>query len=985
PIFLANAQADKRFLNKAWNDRDIAALIGVPLHIDDTIVGVLQASTRPGTPAFDPSDQRLLSTFASQAAAAIKNSYLYETERRRAQEMMIIAQIIRTISSSLDLDDTLDSILSSVRQLISYDLAEITLWDPEAEVLRTRGRGADPNYEEYSRTAGGVYRLDQGYTGWIASRRAPLLISDTLTSEIRPAIDLEKFPIRSHVGVPLLSANELIGTLELAAYMPGAFTEAHLETLRTIAGQAAVAIQNAQLYLESRRRAEEAAGLFRVASIAASALEPDEILRQIMAETAKLMGAQLGLVLLYNPETHMLEAHPTALFGAPYESVRDFKIDTRKPTFHRSVFRTGRILRTDDAPNDRRILKDYRPYIERFHARRVVSAPLVVRNRPVGEVHIVRTSGSPFDQDDEQRLLTLATLLASVVETARLAAERAERLNELTGLYEISQAVSSLADLPEVYSRITRSIAERVGVEYAGVLLYDPDREMLISQPPFFGVSNDVLQHYVIPVQPGSPAHRIWTENDIWISNDVPNDPLTQEANLDQLARTVGVKRTLLAAMTVGTRRIGVIQVSNKRSGQPFDDQDARLMSIYATQIAAMVENARLYVLTDVRLQQRVEELAALSAISQELNATLDLERILDLVLDEAVRASGATRGSIVLVDPTTQEQVLRAMRGYTAEEIERARMVTLRIGDGIVGKVIETGQTSVVDNVRDNLDYVQFAAETQSELAVPIRYALEVVGAINLESPRLAHFQPEHLSFLQALAAQAAIALGNAQRYEDQMRRGELLRRRAEQLANLFEIGQAFRSDRPLIEVLDDVVHAVQETVGFNVALLSLLAGDPPVMERVAGAGLPVAVLAELKQVRQPWEAVSALMRDVFRISQSYYIPMEHSLVTSQLDTWPPLKTEVAPRASGHWHEQDVLFTPLRGSGDRILGMLSVDEPFDGRVPDRATIETLELFAFQAAIAVENARLLEDLQQRIDSLTLFNQVSRSISARLDL
>jgi PAS domain S-box-containing protein len=985
PLFLANAQADKRFVAKAANDRDIAALIGIPLRVDDNIVGVLQASTRPGTPAFDPNDQRLLSTFASQAGAAIENSFLYETERRRAQEMTIVAEIIRAISSSLDLDATLDSILSAVRRLISYDLAEITLWDPTDEVLRTRGRGADPAYGEYSRTAGGVYRLGQGITGWIAGRRAPLLAADVTAGEVKPAIDLERFPIRSVVGVPLVSAQQLIGTLELASYAPGAFNEAHLETLRTIAAQAAVAIQNAQLYLESRRHAEESAGLLRVASIAASALPPDEILRRIMAEAADLMGAQLGIVLLYNPDSGLLEAHPTALFGAPYDRVRDFKIDTRKPTFHRSVFRSGRVFRSDDAAHDRRILKEYRPFIERFDARRVVSAPLLVRDQPIGEVHIIRTGGGPFDAGDEQRLLTLATLLGGVIETARLAIEREQRLDELAGLHEISQALSALTDLQQVYSQVTRSIAQRIGVEFAGVLLYDAERQALVSQPPFFGVPDDVLAQYTIPLQPGSAAQRLWTEQETWISNDVANDPLTRQVGLDELARAVGVQRTLLAAMTIGTRRIGVIQVSNKRDGSPFDEHDARLMSIYATQIASVVENARLYALTDVRLQQRVDELSALSSISQELNATLDLDQILDLVLVEAVRAAGAARGAIVLIDSETQTQALRALLGYTPEEAERARMMTLRVGDGVVGKVIEAGEPLRVDDVRQNADYIQIAAETRSEVCVPIHYALEVVGAINLESPRTAHFTADHVAFLNALAAQAAIAIGNEQRYKEQLRRGELLRRRAEQLANLFEIGQAFRSDRPLSEVLDDVVHAVQETAGFNVVMLSVVGGDPPVLERVAAAGLPVAVFEEMKKTRMSWETVSAVMLEAFRVSQSYFIPMEHTVVTSQLDTWPPFRTDASPRVSGRWHEQDLLLTPLRGSGDRVLGVMSVDEPFEGRIPDRATIETLELFANQAAIAIENARLLEDLQQRIDSLTLFNQVSRTISARLDL
>jgi PAS domain S-box-containing protein len=984
-LFLANAQADKRFVAKSPNDSDIAAVIGVPLVLDNSVVGVLQASTRPGTPAFDPSDQRLLATFASQAVAAIQNSFLYESERRRARELTIIAEISRTLSSSLDLDATLDSILVSVQQLISYDLAEITLWDAGSNVLRTHGRGADPAYAEYSRTAGGVYRLDEGITGRIASRRAPVLVADVQADALRPAIDLDRFPVRSVAGVPMIAGRELVGTLELASFTVGAFNEGHLETLRTIGAQAAVAIQNARLYLDSRRRAEEAAGLFRVASIAASAQEPNEILRQIMAEASRLMGADLGIVLLFNPETEHLEAHPTALFGASYETVRDFRIDTRKPTFHHSVFRSGRVFRAEDALVDRRlILKDYHPFLDRFAARRVLSAPLMVRDLPIGEIHIVRKAGAPFSEDDAQRLLTLASLLGGVVETARLAIERAERLDELTGLYEISQAIASLTDLQQVYHQITRSIAERLGVEFAGLLLYDTGREMLVSQPPFYGVPDEVLEHYLIPLPRDSAAYRLWLENDTWISNDVPNDPLTQAAGLDELARAVGVHRTLLAAMTVGARRIGVIQVSNKRDGQPFDAHDARVMSIFATQIATVVENARLYALTDVRLQQRVDELTALSGVSQELSATLELDRILELVLNEAARAAGAARGTIMLVAPGTPQLMLRALLGFSPEEAERARMLSLHIGDGIVGKVIETGLPLLVDDVRASPDYVQLSAETQSELCVPIRYALEVVGAINLESSQPARFNRDHITFLQALAAQAAIAIGNHQRYEEQLRRGELLRRRAEQLANLFEIGQAFRSDRPLGDVLEDVVHAVQETAGFNVAMLSLLVDDPPVLERVAAAGLPLTVFEDMKRVRQPWDAVRGIMHDAFRISQSYYIPAEHNALTSQVDTWPPFQVEFAPRASGRWHEQDVLFTLLRGSGDRVVGLLSVDQPLDGRVPDRAAVETLELFANQAAIAIENARLLEDLQHRIDSLTLFNQVSRTISSRLD-
>src|SRR5512136_3051430 len=220
PLFLANAQADQRFVAKWEHDRDVAAVMNLPLVDDGVVVGVLQVSTRPGTPAFTREEQRLLTSFAEQAAVAIKNAQLYEVERRRAQEMALVAEINRTISLSLDLDTTLNSILASIRALIPYDLGEINLWDEEDKVLRTRGRGADPQYEQYSRVSQGVYRLDEGITGWLARNRRPLLVKDLSQSEVRSSLDLRRFPARSVCAIPLIASDQLVGTIELAALRP---------------------------------------------------------------------------------------------------------------------------------------------------------------------------------------------------------------------------------------------------------------------------------------------------------------------------------------------------------------------------------------------------------------------------------------------------------------------------------------------------------------------------------------------------------------------------------------------------------------------------------------------------------------------------------------------------------------------------------------------------------------------------------------------
>ena len=123
-----------------------------------------------------------------------------------------------------------------------------------------------------------------------------------------------------------------------------AFTEGHLETLQTVASQSAVAIQNAQLFAETRRRVDESATLFRISTIASSALPADELLRRLMAEIGKLVNAEMGLAMLYNPDTNALEPLLAASFGELPATAADLSISGTDPDFNLSVFHSRTVF-----------------------------------------------------------------------------------------------------------------------------------------------------------------------------------------------------------------------------------------------------------------------------------------------------------------------------------------------------------------------------------------------------------------------------------------------------------------------------------------------------------------------------------------------------------------------------------------------------------------------------------------------------------------
>lgn len=384
--------------------------------------------------------------------------------------------------------------------------------------------------------------------------------------------------------------------------------------------------------------------------------------------------------------------------------------------------------------------------------------------------------------------------------------------------------------------------------------------------------------------------------------------------------------------------------------------------------------------------QARIAELIALQRIGHQLNETLDLEQILQVLMEEAVAATPATHGAVFLVDEESDELRLCAWHGYSDELVDEMRRAESNSCRSIIGRVRETGQVSSVPYVDQDSDYYAIVPATRSELAVPIRYYQNVVvGVINLESPRQAAFTSENVHFLEALAEQAAIAIGNARRYAEQVRQGEALRRRIQLQERLFEISTALRSDLGLEEVLDRIVQAIPDTVGFNLALLSLIEGDPPHLRRLASAGVPLAAFREIQEHRPPLANYLKIMRQEFCISNSYFLPHHRAA------EWEP---DIVPHAvvkgpdevpSGHWHPQDALLVPLRGGDGALVGLLSVDAPQDGRIPSRGQIEALELFATQAAFAIENVRLFEESRRRLQEEELLLRASADMLSSLEM
>ena len=198
---------------------------------------------------------------------------------------------------------------------------------------------------------------------------------------------------------------------------------------------------------------------------------------------------------------------------------------------------------------------------------------------------------------------------------------------------------------------------------------------------------------------------------------------------------------------------------------------------------------------------------------------------------------------------------------------------------------------------------------------------------------------------------------------------RNQLLtsRKQSARLKKVLETATSISSDLALDKVLHQIVHAVQEAVGFRIVLLRVLDERTQRFEARAFAGLDREAIDKLERHGVPRGDFEGWLRDEFRVSRSYFI-------SHKVNFWPEgddegFTPDLGERREGEWHQDDVLFVPLLHKDGSVVGYLSLDDPADRRVPSREVIETAEILAAHAVVALQNASLYEQLGESMRQL----------------
>ena len=187
--------------------------------------------------------------------------------------------------------------------------------------------------------------------------------------------------------------------------------------------------------------------------------------------------------------------------------------------------------------------------------------------------------------------------------------------------------------------------------------------------------------------------------------------------------------------------------------------------------------------------------------------------------------------------------------------------------------------------------------------------------------------------------------------------------------LTQILEVGNLLYGNLNLDSLLQEIVQVVHHSLEFGAVVLNLVDEDSKQVRVVAHSGLDDEGRQLLEGAVYAWGDFANLLRDRFRVGRCYFVPQDE--FNWSRDFEGPVYTGIDDEARGgdlsnRWHPDDALFIPIELGEGQIVGIISVDEPLSGLRPGPETLRALEIFAQQAASAIENARLYEQAQQEI-------------------
>jgi GAF domain-containing protein/anti-sigma regulatory factor (Ser/Thr protein kinase) len=922
----------------------------------------------------DKLTRELAEARAGQAVVASENARLIGELQARDRELAealeqqtATAGVLKSISrSAFDLQAILDTLTENATRLTNAEWG--TIFRPEGErLLLAASYGAPKAFIKLMAEKPSPFDRSS-LNGRIAVERRPIRIADVLVDpEYRRQDAQEVGGYRSAMGVPLLRGDQLFGTLGVIKNRVEPFTDRQIELIQSFADQAVIAIENARLIGELKQRLDEQTATAEVLRVISESPTELQKVLDVIAEAAWRLSAA-SLTEIYHADTTGVNLlarfgeHPGVPLGSG-SSGGDYSQSITGVAFReRRTIHVPDILALPEGE-----LTFSRRLFQRYGTRAGLSLPLMRGDAAVGVISVRRAEPGPFSDRQITLLETFADQAAIAISNAELFQQLQERnaslreaLEQQTATAEVLEVISrSPTNLQSVLDTICKNAGRLCGGVNSHMWRVDGDETLLVANwRRVTGETNDLLGLRIRLTRENGVSQQAILENRTVYVPDLEAVPIEQmEAGG---ARLIGVRSLAATPLYRDGVAIGTLTVHTVEPNA-LTPRHLALLETFAAQAVIAMENTRLF----TELQQRLEEQTATADILRVIaGAPTDLPRVLDGIVHTAMRVCAADDATLVRIEE--DEGVFGAHVGKVGAAPVGTRFSMNSLLPGVVqARALIDGQVIHVGDLLgpEGDDYPASRANAQQEgtraiLAVPLLRGGRPIGDIVVRRSEPRPFSDRQIMLLETFADQAVIAISNAELFQQLQSRTRELAESVEQLTAVFEVGQAVSSTLALGALLDTIAARAVEISGADGGgIFELEEENRRLHLRTA--------------YRQSTELVDVLRRAPLHVGEG--------AAGRAVATREPV--QVADATDEGAYQSSVREILIRGGfrallavpllrENQVLGALVLNRRTPGEFAP-AIVELVKTFASQSAIALQNARLFQELAEKNRALEL--------------
>ncbi len=564
--------------------------------------------------------------------------------------------------------------------------------------------------------------------------------------------------------------------------------------------------------------------------------------------------------------------------------------------------------------------------------------------------------------------LAAALLIALARRLDRFYGDLEARVEEQTAISEALKVISrSTFDLEPVLRTLIENATRLCGAEKGFILRFDGEVYRLAvdygASPEF----RDFVQRNPIRPGRGTPVGRTALERRPVHIPDALADAEYQWAD----AQRLGGYRTILGVPMLREDVCTGVIVLWRNQVKPFTDKQIELVTTFADQAVIAIENVRLFQELQARtreLQRSLEEVRATGEISQAISASLDLQEVLDSIAGHAVRLSNSDGCGIFEYNTARRAFEVVASHNLSQEFLAAIQRTPVDLSKMTIGRAAESGEPVQIPDVVNAHDYpfreIVLKGGFRALLTVPMVDENIPRGAVFLRrTPGL--FDDRVVNLLTTLANQSKVAIKNARLFQDIQRQRIQLENLSKNLEQLYRLSTAMQEPLSLMEQLTRVLDAARQVVFIDRIYVWAVTAEGDKLANLAGAGFTEEESTELEGAEIPLVEAGAMYK-AYREAVS--------LVFNEQNPLPPELRLKSPYSGLRGiRTKSFLVIPMIARG-RPVGVLAADNKISGDPIHPQTVELLQTFASHAAVAVENARLFQEIQEKGRQLEVANR-----------